>query len=93
MTFGLILTPQKAAEDPQLCANDIVVPLEGASGLDCTVNSPVGFRAAPKAPAERAPDRSEHNDEILAELEPGPAEIARPRTHGAIPGTAHAEAA
>ena len=28
--FGVIQTPEEAAEDPQLRANDIVVPIEGA---------------------------------------------------------------
>ncbi|MGW2938901.1 CaiB/BaiF CoA transferase family protein [Streptomyces sp. NPDC001156] len=93
VTFGLIQKPQKTAQDPQPRANDIVVPLEGASGMHCTVNSPVGLQGVPKAPAKRAPDLGEHNDEILAELESGPAEIARLRTHGAIPDTAHAQAA
>jgi formyl-CoA transferase len=93
VTFGLIQTPERAAQDPQLRANDIVVPLEGVRGLEETVNSPVNLRGVPKVPARRAPDLGEHNAEILAELGFGPAEIARKRAPGAIPGTTEAEAA
>ncbi|MGW9028796.1 CaiB/BaiF CoA transferase family protein [Streptomyces sp. NPDC055722] len=93
VTYGLIQTPEEAAQDPQLRANDIVVPLEGVSELDYTVNSPVNLRGVPKVPAKRAPDLGEHNDEILAELGFGPAEVARLRAQGAIPGTTEAEAA
>ncbi|MEV8562856.1 CoA transferase [Streptomyces sp. NPDC051917] len=93
VTFSLIQTPEEAAQDPQLLANDIVVPLEGVSGLDYTVNSPVNLRGVPKVPAKRAPDLGEHNDEILAELEFSPAETARMRALGTIPGTTEAQAA
>jgi formyl-CoA transferase len=93
VTYGLIQTPEEAAQDPQLRANDIAVPLEGVSKLDYTVNSPVTLRGVPKVAAKRAPELGEHNDEILAELGFGPAQIAKLRAQQAIPGTAEAEAA
>jgi crotonobetainyl-CoA:carnitine CoA-transferase CaiB-like acyl-CoA transferase len=93
VTYGLIQTAEKAAQDPQLRANGIVVPLEGVSELEETVSSPINLRGVPKVPAKRAPDLGEHNDEILAELGFGPAEVARLRSRGAIPGTTEAEAA
>ncbi|WP_351237047.1 CoA transferase [Streptomyces sp. NPDC002133] len=93
ITYSPIQTPEEAAWDPQLRANDIVVPLEGVTGLDHTISSPVNLRGVPKVPARRAPDLGEHNDEILAELGFAPAEIARLRAQGAIPGTTQAEAA
>ncbi|MFD9006442.1 CaiB/BaiF CoA transferase family protein [Streptomyces sp. NPDC059582] len=93
INYSLIQTPEEAAQDPQLRANDIVVPLEGVNGLEYTVNSPVNIRGVPKVPAKRAPDLGEHNDEILAELGFRPADVARLRAQGAIPGTTEAQAA
>ncbi|MFD7438349.1 CaiB/BaiF CoA transferase family protein [Streptomyces sp. NPDC059861] len=93
ITYSLIQTPEEAAQDPQLRANDIVVPLEGVRGLEYTINSPVTLRGVPKVPAKRAPDLGEHNDQVLAELGFGPAEIAQLRARRAIPGTTGEEAA
>jgi len=93
ITYSLIQTPEEAAKDPQLRANDIVVPLEGVSGLEYTVNSPITLRGVSKVPAKRAPELGEHNDEILAELGFSTAEIEGLRAEGAIPGTTGAEMA
>ncbi|MFF3001132.1 CoA transferase, partial [Streptomyces sp. NPDC057950] len=91
ITYSLIQTPEETAQDPQLRANDIVVPLEGVEGLTETISSPVNLRGVPKTPAKRAPGLGEHNDEILGELGFGPAEVAELRTQGAIPATTDAE--
>ncbi|MFD3454718.1 CaiB/BaiF CoA transferase family protein [Streptomyces sp. NPDC058691] len=88
VTYSLIQTPEEAALDPQLRANDIIVPIEGVDALEYTVNSPVILRNVDKVPAKRAPELGEHNDEILGELGFDPAAIAELRTQGAIPASA-----
>ncbi|MFF8729339.1 CaiB/BaiF CoA transferase family protein [Streptomyces sp. NPDC015171] len=86
VTYSLIQTPEQTARDPQLRVNDIVVPLEGVTGLEYTISSPVTLRGVPKVPAKRAPDLGEHNHEVLAQLGFDPAAIAELRAQGAIPG-------
>ena len=93
ITYSVIQTPEEAAKDPQLRANDIIVPLEGVSELEYTVNSPITLRGMSKVPAKRAPELGEHNDEVLAELGFSTDEIERLRATGAIPGATKLEAA
>ena len=41
VTFGAVRGPQEVINDPQLQANDIIVPLKGAGGkLTSTISSP-----------------------------------------------------
>src|SRR6266702_5436798 len=69
VTFGAVRGPQEVVEDPQLRANDIIVPLEGAGGkLKFTISSPIQMHGVAKVPAKRAPEIGEHNDEILKQL-------------------------
>jgi crotonobetainyl-CoA:carnitine CoA-transferase CaiB-like acyl-CoA transferase len=69
VTFGVVGAPSDVISDPQLRANDIVVPLEGAGGkLQFTINSPMQVHGVDKVPARRAPELGEHNDEILRQL-------------------------
>ena len=69
VTFGDVRGPQEVINDPQLRANDIVVPLEGAGGkLTSTISSPIQVHGVAKVPARRAPDLGEHTEEILGEL-------------------------
>src|SRR5262249_10174561 len=69
VTFGAVHGPQEVIEDPQLRANDIVVPLEGAGGpLTSTISSPIQVHGVAKVPARRAPGLGEHTEEILREL-------------------------
>jgi formyl-CoA transferase len=93
ITYSVIQTPEETATDPQLRANDIVVPLEGVSGLEYTVNSPITLRGVSKVPAKRAPELGEHNDEVLAELGFSTDEIEQLRSAGAISGPTKLEAA
>jgi crotonobetainyl-CoA:carnitine CoA-transferase CaiB-like acyl-CoA transferase len=72
--------------DPQTLANDIILPIEGGSGRPTrTVSSPIRIHGVPKAPARRAPELGEHNDEILKELGFTDNELDGFRTGGSIP--------
>jgi crotonobetainyl-CoA:carnitine CoA-transferase CaiB-like acyl-CoA transferase len=69
VTFGAVRDPQEVINDPQLRANDIVVPLEGAGAkLTSTISSPIQVHGVNKETAKRAPELGEHNEEILQEL-------------------------
>ncbi len=94
VTFGAVRGPQEVVEDPQLRANDIVVPLEGAGGkLKFTISSPIQMHGVAKVPAKRAPEIGEHNEEILEQLGFSATEIEGFRASRAIPGVKQPEAA
>src|SRR5499427_5391918 len=83
VTFGAVRGPQEVIEDPQLAANNIVVPLEGAGGkLTSTISSPIQVHGVAKVPARRAPQLGEHNGEILKQLGFSPSEIDGLSTSG-----------
>src|SRR5438132_5769686 len=86
ITFGVVRSPAEVIDDPQLRANDIVVPLEGAGeNLKFTISSPMQVHDITKVAARRAPEIGEHNDEILKQLGFNTEEIGDLRTSGAIP--------
>ena len=87
VTFGVVNGAEEVARDPQLTANDIVVPLEGAGTLARTISSPFKVHGVDKAPARRGPGLGEHNDEVLGELGFDAKSIASLRASGAIPDT------
>jgi crotonobetainyl-CoA:carnitine CoA-transferase CaiB-like acyl-CoA transferase len=93
ITYGLIQTPEETAHDPQLRANDIVVPLQGAEEVTETISSPINVRGIEKVPAQRAPELGEHNDEILRELGFCGDDVEQLRAEGAIPAATQLEAA
>ena len=85
VTFGPVREPKEVINDPQLRANNIVVPLAGAGDkLTSTISSPIQVHDVSKVPARRAPKLGEHNEEILKELQFGPKEIERLCTSGVI---------
>jgi crotonobetainyl-CoA:carnitine CoA-transferase CaiB-like acyl-CoA transferase len=86
VTFGAVRGPQEVIDDPQLRANDIVVPLEGAGGkLTSTISSPIQVHGVTKVPAKRAPGLGEHNNEVLQQLGFGAGEIEALRASGVVP--------
>jgi crotonobetainyl-CoA:carnitine CoA-transferase CaiB-like acyl-CoA transferase len=86
VTFGAVRGPQQVVNDPQLRANDIVVPLEGAGGkLTSTISSPIQVHGVTKVSAKRAPELGEHNEDILRQLGFGPNEIDSFLASGAVP--------
>jgi formyl-CoA transferase len=92
ITFGAVRGPQEVVNDPQLRANDIVVPLEGAGEkLTSTISSPIQVHGVSKVPARRAPGIGEHNDEVLKELGFTGDDIAGLRASGAVPQSRHLE--
>ena len=90
ITYGIVRTPAEVITDPQVLANDIIVPIEGGGEhLKFTVSSPLSIRGIPKVTARRAPELGEHNDELLKELGFGTDEIDSFRASGAIPHVWH----
>ncbi|MEA2832629.1 MAG: hypothetical protein QOG66_831 [Methylobacteriaceae bacterium] len=86
VTFGVVREPQEVINDPQLRANDIVVPLEGAGGkLTSTISSPIQVHGIAKVGAKRAPQLGEHNEQVLGYLGFSASEIDGLRASGAIP--------
>jgi len=86
VTYGVVRHPSEVITDPQLLANDIIVPLEGAGeNLKQTISSPIKIHGVAKVPARRAPDLGEHNDEVLMELGFSSREIEGLRANGTIP--------
>jgi len=91
--YGVIQTAAEAAEDPQLRAAEIVVPIEGASDLEYTVNNPITLRGLTRVPSRRAPEHGEHNDEVLSQLGFSTDDIAQLREQKVIPPAAEQETA
>jgi crotonobetainyl-CoA:carnitine CoA-transferase CaiB-like acyl-CoA transferase len=86
VTFGAVRGPQEVINDPQLRANEIVVPLEGAGDkLTSTISSPIQVHGVAKVPAKRAPGIGEHNEQVLRQLGFSATEIDGLRASGAIP--------
>src|ERR1700688_1978612 len=88
VTFGAVRGPEEVINDPQLHANNMVVPLEGAGGkLTSTISSPINVHGVAKVPAKRAPALGEHNEVVLKELGFSTSEIDGLHESGAVPNS------
>jgi len=88
ITYGVIKTAAEVTTDPQVLANEIIVPIEGGGEhLTRTVSSPIKIHGVPKATARRAPELGEHNDEVLQELGFGADQIEAFRASATIPAS------
>ncbi len=80
-----VQTPEEIINDPQLRAAGGLVEVPDDFGGTTMIASPADFHGTPWAPRSLAPELGQHTDEILAELDKSPAQIADLRAIGAIP--------
>jgi formyl-CoA transferase len=86
VTYGAVRGPQEVIDDPQLRANDVIVPLEGAGdALTETISNPIQMHGIDKIPARRAPELGEHTESILRELGFDAKDIDALHASGAVP--------
>jgi len=69
-TFGVVQTISEIAKDPQLIANDIIRPIEGATedSGEFTIDSPIKIQSEDKVRPRPAPRLGQHSIEILQEM-------------------------
>lgn len=83
--FGVVQVATEIINDPQLAANEIVVPLDmPGKGATRTVSSPMQIVGSPKIRPTVAPQLGEHGAGILKDLGFDDAEIARLHDAGAV---------
>jgi len=69
LPYGVVQIPEEIVKDPQLYANEIVVPIaDGSATPRFTINSPITIKETRKEPPRPAPDLGQHSDEVLHEL-------------------------
>lgn len=84
--YSVAQIPEEIVKDPQLLANDIIVPIDDGSATPrYTVNSPVTVKGSPKVAPRVAPGLGEHTLEVLGDLGFDPNEVADLAASGAIP--------
>jgi crotonobetainyl-CoA:carnitine CoA-transferase CaiB-like acyl-CoA transferase len=86
LPYGVVQIPEEIVKDPQLYANDIVVPIvhDGATPR-YTVNSPVTVEESPKVAPRAAPGLGEHTEQVLRDIGFDARQIDGLRASGAIP--------
>jgi crotonobetainyl-CoA:carnitine CoA-transferase CaiB-like acyl-CoA transferase len=69
-TFGVVQTISEIAKDPQLIANEIIRPIEGANeeSGETTIDSPIKIQSEDKVRPRPAPRLGQHSIEILQEM-------------------------
>jgi crotonobetainyl-CoA:carnitine CoA-transferase CaiB-like acyl-CoA transferase len=65
VVFDVVATPEDIPTDPQLLANEILVPFDGDAML--TINSPIFLEGAKKVKPRHPPSIGQHSDEVLRE--------------------------
>ena len=70
VTFGVVQTINEIAKDPQLIANDVIRPIEGANedSGEFTIDSPIKMYMEEKVRPRPAPRLGQHSVEILQEM-------------------------
>jgi crotonobetainyl-CoA:carnitine CoA-transferase CaiB-like acyl-CoA transferase len=84
--FGVVQNGTEIINDPQLAANDIIVPLERlGQPTTRTVSSPIQIVGSAKVKPGPAPRLNQHGEEIMQELGFTAADIALLRASGTVP--------
>ncbi|MEU2862784.1 CaiB/BaiF CoA transferase family protein [Streptomyces mirabilis] len=69
LTYGVVQTLEECAQDPQLLANQVFVPIDdGSDDSHLTVDSPVRLDQEQKVRPGPAPDLGEHTESVLRDL-------------------------
>jgi crotonobetainyl-CoA:carnitine CoA-transferase CaiB-like acyl-CoA transferase len=91
--YGVVQVPEEIVNDPQLYANEIVVPInDGSANPKYTVSCPLSVKEAPKVAPRIAPGLGEHSEEILKELGFTTQQVEQLEVSGAVPQAPHREA-
>ncbi|MFF2515203.1 CaiB/BaiF CoA transferase family protein [Streptomyces sp. NPDC058086] len=69
LTYGVVQTLEECAQDPQLLANRVFVPIDdGSDDPHLTIDSPVQLDQEQKVRPGPAPDLGEHTESVLHDL-------------------------
>jgi crotonobetainyl-CoA:carnitine CoA-transferase CaiB-like acyl-CoA transferase len=82
VVFDVVATPEDLPNDPQLLANEILIPFDGDSML--TINSPIFLEGADKVKPRRPPSIGQHSDEVLRQAGYDETAIRDLRARGAV---------
>jgi len=93
LPYGVVQITEEIVNDPQLLANQILVPIvDGGLNPCLTVDSPVVIEESPKVKPRRAPELGEHTEDVLEEIGFDASQIDDLRASGAIPHAGQLEA-